>query len=275
MPDERMVIVACPKCGQKLRCVAGGVGTCPKCGTRLTFPDPLAATPDIMDAHPEPSSATVVENRSKKKAAIIALILVVVLAAGSFFLYNYYREQEYLDTIQNVLSSAHNAYTSFDSISGLAVAVWNDSVFRNERSGTSQYVYYGGYHHDVDESLRRFFDDSTVSEAISVSDLFARLSKFFVDNIGTPPNKYKDLHDKAIALTDYVSQYNELTQTPSGMNLPTYTERRSELSSACESAYQALKQSAPEPNESFLSIMDKIMFWKNSADEPLDESALQ
>lgn len=37
MENEQKVIVACPKCGQKLKCAAGGVGTCPKCGERITF----------------------------------------------------------------------------------------------------------------------------------------------------------------------------------------------------------------------------------------------
>lgn len=37
MDNEQKVIVACPKCGQKLKCAAGGIGTCPKCGERITF----------------------------------------------------------------------------------------------------------------------------------------------------------------------------------------------------------------------------------------------
>lgn len=37
MDNEQKVVVACPKCGQKLRCDAGGVGTCPKCGERVSF----------------------------------------------------------------------------------------------------------------------------------------------------------------------------------------------------------------------------------------------
>lgn len=37
MDNEQKVVVACPKCGQKLRCAAGGVGTCPKCGERISF----------------------------------------------------------------------------------------------------------------------------------------------------------------------------------------------------------------------------------------------
>lgn len=37
MEKQEKVVVACPKCGQKLRCAAGGVGTCPKCGERITF----------------------------------------------------------------------------------------------------------------------------------------------------------------------------------------------------------------------------------------------
>lgn len=37
MDNRDKVVVACPKCGQKLRCEAGGVGTCPKCGERISF----------------------------------------------------------------------------------------------------------------------------------------------------------------------------------------------------------------------------------------------
>lgn len=39
MENERKIIVSCPKCGQKLRCTAGGVGTCPKCGEKVHFPN--------------------------------------------------------------------------------------------------------------------------------------------------------------------------------------------------------------------------------------------
>lgn len=37
MEKQEKVIVACPKCGQKLKCVLGGAGTCPKCGERISF----------------------------------------------------------------------------------------------------------------------------------------------------------------------------------------------------------------------------------------------
>lgn len=37
MEKQEKVVVACPKCGQKLKCVLGGVGTCPKCGERISF----------------------------------------------------------------------------------------------------------------------------------------------------------------------------------------------------------------------------------------------
>lgn len=39
MENEQKIIVSCPKCGQKLKCVAGGVGTCPKCGEKVHFPN--------------------------------------------------------------------------------------------------------------------------------------------------------------------------------------------------------------------------------------------
>lgn len=42
MENEQKVIVACPKCGQKLKCVLGGAGTCPKCGTRVVFPERMS-----------------------------------------------------------------------------------------------------------------------------------------------------------------------------------------------------------------------------------------
>lgn len=42
MDNEQKVIVACPKCGQKLKCVLGGAGTCPKCGTRVVFPEHMS-----------------------------------------------------------------------------------------------------------------------------------------------------------------------------------------------------------------------------------------
>ncbi|MDR3767097.1 MAG: hypothetical protein Q3Y08_08730 [Butyricicoccus sp.] len=47
MDNVERVIIACPKCKQKLRCEAGGAGTCPKCGTHVTFPD------SIYQADPE------------------------------------------------------------------------------------------------------------------------------------------------------------------------------------------------------------------------------
>ena len=47
MDTIERVVIACPKCKQKLRCEAGGAGTCPKCGTHVTFPD------SIYQADPE------------------------------------------------------------------------------------------------------------------------------------------------------------------------------------------------------------------------------
>ena len=73
MPDERMVIVTCPKCGQKLRCVTGGVGTCPKCGTKVHFPDaePVIDVPDESPSNssvPFPKSGNIGKSDEKKKS---------------------------------------------------------------------------------------------------------------------------------------------------------------------------------------------------------------
>lgn len=71
MPDEQRVIVACPKCGQKLRCVAGGVGTCPKCGTNVDFPDarPVIDIPDesASNVSAPPSKSGNTKNLDKKR----------------------------------------------------------------------------------------------------------------------------------------------------------------------------------------------------------------
>ncbi len=82
--EEQKVIVTCPKCGQKLRCVAGGVGTCPKCGTRIAFPKSTNPVSDVMDVKPAPSGKTEKKKTSKKKPVLISLAAVVVLAAVAF-----------------------------------------------------------------------------------------------------------------------------------------------------------------------------------------------
>lgn len=91
MPDDQKVIVACPKCGQKLRCVAGGAGQCPKCGTRVVFPESIyMADPDLNRAELERlankrnTGSTNVEAKSaapkKKKGGALKKILIAILA---------------------------------------------------------------------------------------------------------------------------------------------------------------------------------------------------
>ena len=58
MENQEKVIVACPKCGQKLRCVAGGVGTCLKCGTQIAF------------SNQEPNSSKVYSGEPRNKSIL-------------------------------------------------------------------------------------------------------------------------------------------------------------------------------------------------------------
>lgn len=66
MENRDKVVVACPKCGQKLRCEAGGVGTCPQCGAKVNFPDtePVINVPDESRSN---SSVRLTKSDNSKK----------------------------------------------------------------------------------------------------------------------------------------------------------------------------------------------------------------
>ena len=270
MPDDQKVIVTCPKCGQKLRCIAGGVGTCPKCGTRVAFQSRTPPAPDIVDATPEPSKKSDSKKKSKKKPAIVALILVAILASGSFFTYNYYNQQKFLYNIQQILELSEQAYTACDSISGLASAVWNDAIFERYNGTTAPFVFNGLTANNFNDALQAYYADETVSKAVTATELCSALANMWLSAIDRVPSKYENLHDQAISLCNNVKQYTELSCSPFGMNISDFADRRTELSSACSSAYQALNEKAPEPNEEFLDLMDKIAFWEKENPDLLE-----
>ena len=271
MENEQKVIVACPKCGQKLKCVAGGVGTCPKCGERIKFPEPKYPSTNVVEVEEEPAEKTQKKERKGKRPAIIVTICTfVAIFAIVFGVYNYYKEQQFLYKIKNVLEMSYQAYTACDSISGLASAVWNDAIFEHRRTETSQFVYRNGYHHDFNDALQYYYEDATVSKAVSATRLCSELANIWLGEIDRAPSKYDDLHEKAISLCSYVGQYTELSCSPGGMNIGDFTDRRTELSSACASSYQALKEKAPDPNEDFLDAMQKVMFWKKKNPDLLE-----
>ncbi len=92
MDYTEKVVVACPKCGQLLRCDAGGAGTCPKCGTRVSFPESIfQADPDLnrealyriaqqQAAQQIASSLPDEEDEPpRKKRSVLKMILLIVL----------------------------------------------------------------------------------------------------------------------------------------------------------------------------------------------------
>lgn len=271
MDNEQKVVVACPKCGQKLKCVAGGVGTCPKCGERIKFPEPKKPVPSVLDIEEQSEETPKKKKNKKPKKPLIVVLCILIVIGGAFFgVYRYYKTQQFLYNIQQILELSEQAYTACDSISGLASAVWNDAIFEHRRTETSQFVYRNGYHHDFNDALQYFYEDATVSKAVSATRLCSELANIWLGEIDRAPSKYDDLHDKAISLCSYVEQYTELSCSPGGMNIGDFNDRRTELSSACASAYQALSEKAPEPNKDFLDAMEKVMFWKKKNPDLLE-----
>lgn len=265
--QSNVIIVACPTCGQKLKSAAGSTALCPKCKTKIKFG---SASNTVLEAKPIKKES----RKSNWKIPLISIagVAVVCIVAG-FFVNRYYEEQVYLKNIQTVLSCAEESYTASESISGLAGAVWNDAVFRNERDGTSQYVYRGGYHHDFNTALQYYYEDESVQSAVLFAKIYAGFADVGLKNAGEPPAKYKDLQEKAITLTDSVSKFYDLASSPAGLSLNEYGTRRTELLSDCETAYRVLDGAATEPNEDFINVIDKIMFWKNDEDDDIEEEA--
>lgn len=99
MDNEQKVIVACPKCGQKLKCVLGGAGTCPKCGTRVVFPEHMSQadpalnkeffsqlvkskTNQYEEGQEKPRKAS--KSRGILKKIIIGILVFAVIGGGVF-----------------------------------------------------------------------------------------------------------------------------------------------------------------------------------------------
>ena len=92
MENRDKVVVACPKCGQKLRCEFGGAGTCPKCGTRVEFPENIYQADPALNR--DAMQRIVAQQRTKesesiqpdkkrvkkKKKSIVKKIIVTILA---------------------------------------------------------------------------------------------------------------------------------------------------------------------------------------------------
>lgn len=99
MENEQKVVVACPKCGQKLKCVLGGAGTCPKCGTRVVFPEHMSQadpalnkeffsqlvkskTNQYEEGQEKPRKAS--KSRGILKKIIIGILVFAVIGCGVF-----------------------------------------------------------------------------------------------------------------------------------------------------------------------------------------------
>lgn len=271
-----LVIVECPKCGQKLQCEVGGVGTCPKCGTKINFPSSvLLADPKLNKAAIEKHlqsnrSQEVIEVRSakkksKKKIVVIAALLVA-LVGGGFGGYSYYKKQVYLDDVQTLLSVSDATYRSCEYISELTIAVWNDSVFRNERTETRAYVYPGGRHKDFNEAIERLFSDSEMQQAVALAQGFQLVVDYQASKLKNAPSGLDNLQSAAVDLSSATSRFSELTLSPEG-NLSSFSDTVRSLGKELKTKYDNLDKISPEPNEKFLEFVDKIMFWKDNQSE--------